>query len=108
MTSLRPGQLVACIDDDFTNHPNWAHVPNKPVKGVVYTIRENVDVGGEYAPCVRLVEVVNRPRRWSVNFLIADFEAAFEVIRFRPLVKSEFDLSVFTEILTRQKEGAPT
>jgi hypothetical protein len=94
------GQQVVCVDDDYTNHPAWVVVPNRPVRGSVYTIREVCEVTYETGPDIglRLIEVVNAPICWRDGVA----EHAFHRQRFRPLRKTSIE--VFERMLIKAPE----
>jgi hypothetical protein len=90
--AFRVGQEIICIDDSY--HSGWRYVPNKPVAGQIYIVREIVigwwqndeDVG------LRLEEIINEPIDWRGGHS----EACFGTWRFRPLTETKSKTS-FTE-----------
>jgi hypothetical protein len=96
------GQKVVCVDASrknmglFADFIRWALGCDWPVEGAIYTIaRPHVDVG-ELGVGVELIEIKNS---WIVK-------RAFYQRRFRPLVNSKTDISVFTKMLTDTKVPA--
>ncbi len=98
--TFRVGQKVVFIEDYTAIGARYSvHVPQS---GQVYTIREFEDRGER--PALRLIEVVNGPRR---HRQVSEWvEPAFAVDHFRPIVERKTDISVFTAMLTEEKIGA--
>jgi hypothetical protein len=98
------GQKVVLVDDDWSN---WTRVSGwrpilesgrvkLPVKGVVYTVRsigihEVLDL-----PVMLLREIVNPVILYCDA---SPAEPPFGCRRFRPLVETETDISIFTKML---------
>lgn len=74
----QPGRLVVCIDG--ARHTDRPDVPGEimPTKGIIYTVR---DVTKYARVGIRLVELVNEPRRYAEGVL----EVSFGLNRFRPV-----------------------
>lgn len=93
------GQKVVCVDDSgFTIDRMFGpfgglFIPNRPVEGVVYTIR------AFYKDAMLLQEIVNP----ELPFEDGIREPGFLMTRFRPVVTTDTDISVFTEILNTAK-----
>lgn len=89
-----PGQKIACI--------KIAHCFNDeicPKKGIVYTVRE-IFIDPYYKkPVVRLVEIVNKPRRYTIFGRI--YECGYPLSCFTPVVdtKTETDISELKKIV---------
>jgi len=95
--AFRVGQKVVCVDDS-----DWVasllNMPNRPVRGRVYTVR------GLYENAIYLEEISNPPQaRWK-NGDVA--EACFFARRFRPVVERKTDISAFTKMLTGKRVDA--
>ena len=91
------GQKVVCIDDRWP-HTQWAlKVPNKPVAGRVYTIRE-VYLSALGKPAVLLNEIRNSPRPFLHGLIVG--EGSFHSRRFKPVIERKTDISIFTRMLT--------
>jgi len=89
----RVGAKVVCVDDTFT-HPTHGDYA-RPIKGRTYTIRA---VAADYWPgcmCIRLVELQNPVLDWAGGPPGAAVfaEAAFDIVRFRPLVDRQTDIA---------------
>ena len=96
------GQKVVCIDDKASGQYMPAGFP--PAKcdnmhglkrGRVYTIRETANIFG--LPSCRLVEIV---REYEP---VVGGEMYFSQRRFRPIVETKTDISVFKEMLAPSK-----
>ena len=85
------GQNVVCVDDSYPEHRKHLH-SLLPVKGQIYTVRGIGDFGGVY-----LEESIG-----LLNYSYG-IEYSFKGTRFRPVIKTEFDLSIFTDILNKNK-----
>jgi hypothetical protein len=95
-------QLIVCVDDQF--RPNRKmFVPNLPVRGQIYSIRD-VLWRDEEGAALHLHEIVNEPRLFRVRGAMQVCEAAFYAWRFRPL--KETDISIFTEMLQKVSTDA--
>ena len=95
MTDIGPGTRVECIKDDWVG---FARGEIFPVLGCVYTVREVVTYDGFVG--IRLVEIVNKPRRYIEAF----GEMAFSVERFRPIGGTETGMKIIYEALENPKE----
>lgn len=98
--NFRVGQKVVCMNDTFIS-PGWGSVPNRPVRGRVYTIRgiaPQVYANG-IALAVLLEEKANYPLVWPNGI----YEMPFPAKRFRPAVDKPADISIFTKMLTPTK-----
>lgn len=86
------GQKVVCVRSWGTRNREEYECP---VKGVVYTVREFVDIGTE--PSLRVCEIHNSPIAWAnVEGLV---EPSWVRHAFRPMVERKTDISVFTALL---------
>lgn len=105
---MQIGQKVVCINDDWP--PMWRDhwmttcAPEFPVKGQVYTIRAIVtraigDAG------LRFVEIKNPEVNCVFEGQSIVAEIVFRASYFRPLVERKTDISIFTRLLTPQKES---
>lgn len=108
--SFYVGQKVICVDDQFSQL--WVDdelTGNRPVKGVIYTIRGIVtwNFRDGTGPAIYLEEVVNspNPRGWFGN--LGHLEHPFTIERFRPVIERKTDISIFTEMLTPKKISEP-
>jgi len=96
--TFRVGQKVVCVNDMF-DHPSWQFVPNRPVAGQVYTIRQITEFNFTSEPnaaAVYLGELVNPIHSWRYN---GHRECPFAVERFRPLVSRTTDISALKALL---------
>lgn len=99
---LHIGQKVICIDDNFSNifENQRKHMTGFPVRGCIYTIRGFYTYNVEKLLVAYLDEIINPIHMWPSETC----ECGFDVRRFKPLIKSEFDLSIFQQITIREKE----
>jgi hypothetical protein len=93
------GQKVVCVEDEW---PGFVDCPL--VKGAIYTVDEIIAPeltwsfdGIDVRPSIRLVETRNN---------VAEIDS-FNPARFRPLVETKTDISVFQAMLTDQKQAVP-
>lgn len=95
--ALYPGQKV-----EFIGRGNYARLPSseeRPRHGVVYTVRDVYIHESEPGVVgVRLSEIV-RPRH-----PIYPVEKGWDATEFRPIVERKTDISIFTKMLTPDKE----
>lgn len=94
---IEVGSHVVCIDDSFgsadasfqtTAYFNlFKTLPHRPVKGVVYTVREIRNFAYRDVLALLLVEVVNLPMEYRYGFM----EMSFLITRFKPLKKLRVD-----------------
>ena len=92
------GQKVVCINDEWLD-PSWVAVPNRPVAGLIYTVR-----GHDYWDLpdlfvndrIFLVEITNPLVDWIE---CEQREGSFPTWRFRPVVERKTDISIFTQML---------
>jgi hypothetical protein len=101
MSNFHVGQQVVCVDDAYRDL-GWRNVPNRPVKGRVYTVREVLlyeyfDFGAK--PALRLHEIINPEFDW----IEGRCEIAFGFARFRPVRKTSIE--VFERMLIKAPEG---
>ena len=96
--TFQPGQRVICVNDDWSSAPEFwdRHTYYRPVKDGVYTIREFRQSDDGHG--ILLAELINPLHYYS------QVEFGFFSWRFRPLVKTEFDLSALREIAERGYE----
>ena len=93
MNDIGPGDLVECVNDNFTNVHKGE---TAPIAGNIYTIR-----GANSDGYFWLEEIVNEPKYyWNGHE-----ECAFDPQAFRPVRST--DISVFTEIDAEVHRGAP-
>ena len=92
MSGFHIGERIACVKDDGYDPENLAYVPNKPVKGCVYTIR-GFDTNGGDELGIYLEEIVNP----EDDFCFGRQEPSFYAWRFRPVRTTSID--VFTAML---------
>ena len=93
------GDIVVCVNGKWLR-PD-ADVQQRPILGVIYTIREYVPsfmFKEGPADAVRLEEIVNQPLQWFSGF----YEVAFYVDRFRPVHKSSIE--IFRQIAANPKQ----
>lgn len=97
---FRIGQKVVCVDDklvDLNTIAPWARNPSRLtgvlVEGHIYTIT-GVNVENE-------IDLLHRP---CVTIAEERIPHAYLATRFRPLVETKTDISVFTEMLTTTKK----
>lgn len=99
---FKVGQKVVCINDDWFEHPSWADVAHKPVKGQIYTVRDIDQLPlalGFDIPGLHLIELTNPTQFWYFGMDIFVAEISFESDRFRPLEEKKTDISAFTSLL---------
>ena len=98
--NAKVGDKVECVStwDGITYYGEVG-----PVAGSVYTIREIGILNPDYPEMVtvRLVELVNEAREYSLTRLVghASFEPSFDARRFRPVEPRKTDISIFTDML---------
>lgn len=105
------GQEVVCINDDWSNwHPeNYNDIPNRPIKGQKYTIREikitSFYTSNSYKQVVQEIgilfkEIINPEWIWELSNGKLE-EYYFYHARFAPLEekKKDTDISIFKTIL---------
>lgn len=98
--TFRVGQKVVCVEDDFAERNKLCRIPTHyPKTGQVYTIRSFVSARGRVF--VRLIEIINQPEK-----LLGNVEPAFWVERFRPVVETKTDISIFTSMLKPSRVDA--
>jgi hypothetical protein len=76
-----------------------------PKPGETYTVRNVFTAAradGEVIVCLHLVEVVNNPRMKFGTGVVG--EIGFSAACFRPVVERKTDISIFTAMLTEQKQ----
>lgn len=96
MTDWHVGQKIVCVRPPKPE----PSVRTVPVRGGIYTIRK-IDFDGGMT-CFLLEEVVNPEAVLTDTDGGKEFgEPLFCASRFRPVVLSESDISIFTEILDR-------
>lgn len=92
------GQKVVCVDDKNWGHPepplNW------PVTGRVYTVRGFSAAWDENGSNGLLLAEVS-----SGNYFDAGEEVGFKRRRFRPIVETKTDISIFKRMLTPQRKS---
>lgn len=93
------GQKIVCIDANYPKKNHKLH-SQQLVLNEVYTIRG-------FSPDTQS-EGLYLEEIHSVTHSKTGFEIGFKCVRFKPVVKTEFDLSIFTQILSdnRVKEDA--
>lgn len=96
--TFRVGQKICCVDDG-----GWKcslrNVPNRPVRGRIYTIRSFYKEDSIY-----LEEILNpSDAKWK-NGEIG--EGCFWTRRFRPIVSRKTDISIFTRMLNPSQVDA--
>lgn len=93
------GQKVVCIDDNWAGYPIWvAHVPNRPIRREIYTVRSIYSYGGSSG--LLLEELKNPITEWRH----VTCEGGFLVRRFRPAVERKTSIEIFTRMLNPSKE----
>ena len=87
---IKPGDLVVCVDDHWSAETLQC-IPNRPVVGYVYGVRELVPPD-EYDIHwgLKLDEVVNRPIKHLFSARI--YEDSFLTSRFRPVNDESIDI----------------
>lgn len=97
--SFHIGQKVVCIKRDAWGGGNAFGDECFPRFGEIYTVRFVDQESG--VSWIRLEEIVN-----PLHPYIGDLtEASFRSDRFRPIVSTKTDISIFTRMLTDQKIG---
>lgn len=99
--TFRVGQQVVCVDATWGCATGSRHqvlcCPNLPTEGLIYTIRSIdsvVAVRGHRATAfIRLVEIANPAASNGT-------EPYFEAHKYRPLVETKTDISIFKKMLT--------
>jgi hypothetical protein len=92
ITNMKRGQEVICIDDTFMP-PQIELIPNRPVEGKMYTIRDVFTT--RMGKALHLEEITN-PNLDHPSGL-GKFEPSFSVDRFRRLVEEDVQISVEQE-----------
>lgn len=96
--NFRVGQKVVCVEDQYPSSWKYWNEFNKPVKGVVYTVRTAgvwlFHAGPAFS--LRLVEIINPESEWTDGDVS---EMAFNAMRFRPVVSRKTDISALTRLL---------
>ena len=98
--NFRVGQKVVCINATDWKHPTYSDKKEIfPKVDEIYTIREIFTDDGDEFGCftITLEEIRNKKR-------YCGYEITFYVWRFRPLVESKTDISIFQEMLKPIKE----
>lgn len=93
---FRVGQKVVCVDARIPRYPGVIPV----AKGAIYTIR---DSGPEPMAQGEWWVLLNEITNISAEGL---GELGYTAARFRPIVERKTDISIFTRMLTGQKQGA--
>lgn len=96
---MKIGQDVVCIDDKFTPE-QIALIPNRPVEGSVYTVRDVFTT--RMGRAIHLEEVRNAPLDHPSG--LGQFEPSFSVERFQPLLSDD----EVTEVEEAIKESLET
>ena len=101
---FRVGQKVVCVDDAEYAHRAGDSIIDYIQKGEIYIIREICEF--DYRPdrqfghAVRLVGILRRDDNYP--------DYPFALVRFRPIVERETDISIFKQMLTpTSKETEP-
>jgi len=76
---MKVGSLIECINGNFSPE-NYKFVPNRPVKGEHYIVREIRDRGSNVG--ILLEEITNPPLK---NKIGVPFEPTFKAERFREI-----------------------
>lgn len=101
------GQQVVCIDDDWSKWTSYDFevIPNRPIKGQKYTIRDMREVNFIDGPSIGLYfhEIQNPIAVWKSG----NYENAFWFKRFKPLEEKKTDISIFTNILNKVNNKSP-
>lgn len=95
------GQEVVCIRDNY-NAINWKFIPNKPIKGNTYIIRDIVNIKIFNRIGLIFEEIHNPVVNWAD---VGTMESPFCSTRFRPVIKRKTDISIFNEILNNVGKG---
>lgn len=96
------GQEVICIRSLVRKLGMGYGHEKLPLAGVMYHIRDigaGLHLGRPEGLAVRLEEIVNPITLYQGG----EFEPAFDVNRFRPIIKRKTDIAIFTEMLTETK-----
>ncbi len=102
---FKVGERVVCVGSGYWGGLlSSSRAPNAPITGGIYTVRW----AGYYdeLACIRLEELVNPVYQWRSGLA----ECAFVVqnrngqVNFRPVVTRKTDISIFTKLLTPNKE----
>lgn len=99
--NFRVGQKVVCVCKQW--RPEYPHLhPTLPSYGRVYTIR-NIYSNAPYqdGAGLHLVEIVSKKGMLPCGTL---HEVGFHANKFRPAVEKPCDISVFTKMLTPDRE----
>lgn len=93
------GQKVVCVNGRWT-HPCASLVRDLPRKGAVYHVRdiEGPDIGSIDCDFIRLIELRNPIASGMIK------EPSFAARNFRPVIERKTDISIFTRMLTPNKE----
>lgn len=91
---FRVGQKVVCWNADWPK-ANYYGEEILPQKDEVYTIRELLEIAG------RKLLRVNEIRNPAMDYNFGEYECAFHITRFRPIVERETDISFAHEILRK-------
>lgn len=75
---MKVGSIVECVDDIWTSDRDIRLIPNRPVRGKFYTVRE-IYPSSTGLPGIRLEEIVNPPMMIKSGFI----EPTFRIERFR-------------------------
>jgi len=100
--TAKVGDKVVCVDDVNRTIRIDDGFVERPVSGVVYTIRDIVVGKSSEGPDIgfRLVEIVNQPHDYDDLFDRKVFvEVSFKASRFRPIAPRKTDISIFTDML---------
>lgn len=91
------GQKLCCVDDSAWKC-SLRNLPNRPVKGRVYTVR-----GFFGADSIYLEEILNpSDAKWGNGDV---GEGSFWTRRFRPIVERKTSIEIFTTMLNPSKQG---
>ena len=91
MTTIGPGDRVECINE---NWPGFT-VETRPTVGGRYTVRDIKFYAVVNVVCLRLVEIVNTPRKYTEVGVV---ECVFRLACFRPIDERTTDIEIFHEI----------
>jgi hypothetical protein len=75
---MKVGSIVECVDDIWTADRDIRLIPNRPVRGKFYTVRE-IEPSSKGVPGIRLEEIVNPLMMINSGFI----EPTFRIERFR-------------------------
>lgn len=81
---MKVGQDVVCIDDKFSAEQE-ALIPNRPVEGSIYTVRDVFTT--RMGRAIHLAELRNPPLNHPSG--LGQFEPSFSVERFQPLLTDD-------------------